>query len=1276
MDVGYWQRLKAAFGQLSDIDPEGRSAFWERLKRDDPKLAIDLQELVAAGDEAQRIDWWPVGRELGRAEDFRGNARFAIADRLGVGGFGVVYRAHDTVEGRVVALKVLRVHEPRGLQSFKREFRTVADLRHPNVVAVRDLFVERAHAYFTMEFVDGSSITQSLLAGRDPAQPTAYAEQVREAFHQLCRGLIALHDAGIVHRDLKPSNVLRAASGRVVILDFGQVEVGQRYGSRTGGTPAYAAPESRLGGEVGAPSDWYAVGLMLFECLVGRMPAEHEIRDAPLAIYGGLRGDANLPLDGTCESLATLCEELLREEPSSRAVATRTVGLLTNSVGYLERLPSSIRLTCLDEFSQRVVLFGRERELDALFRYYERAANGEFALCRVLGPSGMGKTALVLEFLHRLRTMRPDAIIVQGGCHERESIGFRVFDGIVDELAERLGTETAAFLGEIIPKHVAELVMLFPALRETFPMAAPLGSKSLDVTRATELRKLAFTGLAEMLSNLARRRLLVVFADDLQWADEDSHHLLRHLLQGSSSLPLLLILAHRNDDAYTGMSPSMATVYGALLPPTAVSVESLRPEDSRALIVNALGSKHPLADFELATRDGVPFLLNLLVDEARSRRIDWTTQGNIQDVDALVFQSIERLSSDARRFIALLTIAGQPLPRDLIYMVLGVSRAAALDLEDSLRVRRLLRTVRTDCLDLFHDRLRSAFRPHIDDTETQELHREIVDALDEDGDPELLAHHCAGARCNELAIRYSWLAARKCVAALAYDRAAKYYRQLVVLGEDGHGLVFSELGDALVNAGKGREAAASYLRAAELQIDRSLELRMRAGQQLLQSGQLAPGRQLLTDVLTEAHVKISRNRVVQGVSLLVRRWRDHRHVSPVLARTRHTSRHDEIVLEALWTISSSYALVDPIGAAYYEARFWSYAVACGDKRSLVRTLILEAFFASIEGSAGQSRMHNLFVEAEQVCLECGEPHVRAILDMARGIVSWAVGDFLKCLEWSNSAEEQMVRSGRVHAFELGTIRAFAMASQIWLGHFREHAARFSVLLADAQQCGDSQTETSLVLLAHAHVHWLVRDCPEAAEQAVQRAIESWPVPDRLALQNVWALFSLAEIHLYRGDIRAAQGLFESRWSAIKRSGHMRIPPIRIWFFYLRARIWMATVRKASTAREIRRALRIVELQTNSLSREELPLGHALATLCSGMLEVASSRPYFARAAFEDAASRFEALGMQLFALASRWAIVSSSEAESNQLAEIESSVAALGVTAPQKILKLLVTVQP
>jgi tetratricopeptide (TPR) repeat protein len=217
--------------------------------------------------------------------------RFVVMGRLGRGGMGVVYRAHDPALDRDVALKLLRADrlEGEGAEAasvrLEREARAIARIRHPNVVAVHDVGTFAGRVFLTMELVEGETLASHLARERRPVAA------IVAAFEKAGLGLVAAHDAGLVHRDFKPENVLVGRDGRVVVTDFGLAcadDAAEPSGpeplrlplisgliTRTGarlGTPAYMAPEQHRGEAVSARTDQFCFCVALWEALFGALP--------------------------------------------------------------------------------------------------------------------------------------------------------------------------------------------------------------------------------------------------------------------------------------------------------------------------------------------------------------------------------------------------------------------------------------------------------------------------------------------------------------------------------------------------------------------------------------------------------------------------------------------------------------------------------------------------------------------------------------------------------------------------------------------------------------------------------------------------------------------------------------------------------------------------------------------------------------------------------------------------------------------------------------------
>jgi eukaryotic-like serine/threonine-protein kinase len=206
-------------------------------------------------------------------------SRYEVRRRIGSGSFGIVHEVFDPVRNKVLALKALRQATPDALYRFKREFRSLSDMAEPNLVRLYDLVSEGDQWFVSMELIQGCDFIEYIrgvvpMEDSDPAATrpacTADLRRLAQALPQLVTGLAALHNAGKLHRDVKPSNVLVSeADQRVVLLDFGLVMdtdfLASMNTEATSGTPAYMSPEQGGGQPLGPASDFYAVGVMLFE---------------------------------------------------------------------------------------------------------------------------------------------------------------------------------------------------------------------------------------------------------------------------------------------------------------------------------------------------------------------------------------------------------------------------------------------------------------------------------------------------------------------------------------------------------------------------------------------------------------------------------------------------------------------------------------------------------------------------------------------------------------------------------------------------------------------------------------------------------------------------------------------------------------------------------------------------------------------------------------------------------------------------------------------------
>ncbi|UQU64253.1 protein kinase [Couchioplanes caeruleus] len=281
------------------------------------------------------MGWRAAGGEHGHV-----GGRYRLIERLGTGGMSIVWRGHDEVLGRPVAVKLLSAHlaaEPSSRTRLRQEALAAARLCHPHITGVFD-FGEHHHVpYVVMELNDGEPVSARLR--RDG--PLPWREAVTIAA-EVASALATAHARGIVHRDVTPANVMLTGAGAKVV-DFGiSALTGQRDAAPDGsllGTPAYLAPERLGGGPVAPAADVYALGLLLYRLLTGRLPwpAGSTTEALRAHLYADPEPVPDLP--GMPAQVADLCLRCLAKQPELRPRADEVATTLAALVGLQPIIP-------------------------------------------------------------------------------------------------------------------------------------------------------------------------------------------------------------------------------------------------------------------------------------------------------------------------------------------------------------------------------------------------------------------------------------------------------------------------------------------------------------------------------------------------------------------------------------------------------------------------------------------------------------------------------------------------------------------------------------------------------------------------------------------------------------------------------------------------------------------------------------------------------------------------------------------------------------------------
>jgi tetratricopeptide (TPR) repeat protein len=773
--------------------------------------------------------------------------RYQLQEELGRGGTGTVWRALDTHLARPVAIKLLSTAglADEARSRLLREARLAARLNHPNVVTVFDAAQDGDNSFIVMELVEGSSLFK---------RPPESIASLKDVGLQICSALEHAHSHGIVHRDLKPENILLTSEGVAKLMDFGLARsLASRMTSEgtVTGTVFYLAPEQALGRPVDGRADLYSLGVMLYEWTAGRLP--FEAGDALGIISQHLYAPIVPPSTFRPEipaQLEAVILRLLQKDPKDRCASAANAALelgrvKTDGAGEAAEVAERSAAPADLERLARGRLVAREVELKELRQLWQACLAGEARLGMISGEPGVGKTRLAYEMVTGARLQ--GAVVLQGGCYEYEAA--TPYLPFVEALRAWVHEQNQENLKAFLGGTAADLARLAP---EIDSMMGPLSQPPSLSPNEERLR--LFDSLTRLCSRLAGPRGLLIFLDDLHWADQGSLQLLHYLLRHLQGEKVMVLACYREIELGRTHPLADAIVqWNKEHLMRRIPLDRLTKGETREML-QALFQDEVTSEFLAAIHaetEGNPFFIEevvkALIDsgavyrkDGRWERVSTEALAVPQSVKEAIGRRISRLSENCLDVLHAASAVGKtfgfgdllPLFNDENWL---------LDALDEARNAQLIHDMGRESFAFTHDKIREVLYEELNPIRRRRLHQRIGEALEaagaaQDDRVQDLAHHFALSGDLDRGFRYALAAAGHAQSVFALEAASDLLLSAVEcakgLGDaERQGQALGRLAEAYAMQGRYPQAVESIRLALPLLSDASetLELKVRLG---------------------------------------------------------------------------------------------------------------------------------------------------------------------------------------------------------------------------------------------------------------------------------------------------------------------------------------------------------------------------------------------------------------------------------------------------------------